>query len=492
MGRSSVILSDVTGVEGDADGRVVARLTDVIGIGVLTRLMTRELVDDVVVRTGAREVRNRILPARVVVHFVPAMALFSRDSYEEVPRKPVRGLRSNLILKRDGKVPTSSAVTKARVRLGVNPVREIFDMVAVPCAMRSTAGAWKGGLRLMALDGVELDAPDTAENAERFGYSGVKKNDKSAFVKVPAITLAECGTHAVVDVEFGTAADDERALADRLVSFTGKLEAGMLVLADRGLDGHDLLTKIVQTGAAACPRVPATLDLPMVTWFADGSYLSYIAEPSVKNRARAALKTGTKKITDLPGIHVRVVDYEVPGHGTNNELFTFITDILDPEHLTALELAEAYNERWGIELTFDELETHQRGAAVILRSKLPDLVLQELYGYLITHYGIRQLMAEAADQAELDPDRLSFTRSINVIRRQVTGQAAFPPRRLARAIHETREEITERPNRERRARGYPRVVKRARHNSYRVKRPHDKMIEHPTAPKIEIHSPALK
>jgi Insertion element 4 transposase N-terminal/Transposase DDE domain len=413
-----------------SDGkREVARLTDVIGIGVLTRMVTRELVDDVLLRTGTKEVRNRGLPARVVVYFVLAMALFSRDSYEEVMRKLVQGLRSILIVKKEWKVPTSSAFSKARVRLGIEPMREIFDMVAVPCAMRSTAGAWKRGHRLMAIDGVEIDAPDTPENAERFGYSGVKKKGKSAFVKVPAMVLAECGTHAVVEVEIGTETDSEHSLADRLVTFTDKLEPGMLVLTDRGLYSYNLLSKIVEKGAAACMRVSATLDLPVLKWLSDGSFLSYIAEPSAKNTARSKLRSSEISITDLPGMYVRVVEYEVPNRGdeSKRELFTLVTNITDPGELTSVDLAEAYRERWEAELTFDEIETHQRGGAVILRSKLPDLVIQELYGYLVTHYGIRQLMTEAADQAELDPDRISFTRSLNIIRRQVTGQAAFSP-----------------------------------------------------------------
>lgn len=287
----------------------------------------------------------------------------------------------------------------------------------------------------MAIDGVEIDAPDTVENAGRFGYSGVKKNSKSAFVKVPAIALAECGTHAIVEAEFGTEADSEHTLADRLVTYTDKLEAGMLVLTDRGLYSYNLLTKTVAAGADVCMRVSATPDLPVLQWLPDRSYLSYIAEPDAKARAQTALKSGKIKITDLPGIHVRIVDYEVPGRGTKNELFTLVTNILDTGELSALDLAEAYNERWEIELTFDELETHQRGSAVILRSKLPDLVLQELYGYLITHHGIRQLMVEAADQAELDPDRMSFTRSVNIIRRQVTSQAAFSPSATHQSAH---------------------------------------------------------
>lgn len=408
---------------------VVARLVDVIGLGVLTRLVPRELTDDVLLRTNKKELRSRGLPARIVVYFVLAMALFSRDSYEEVMRKLVQGLRSIAIFKKEWKVPTSGAFTKARVRLGVEPMREIFDMVAVPCGMRSLQGTWKRGYRLMAIDGVEVDAPDTPENAERFGYSGVKKNAKSAFVKVACMALAECGSHAIVDVEIGSDGDDEHSMAGRMVSFTTKLEAEMLVMTDRGLYSYDLLSKIIETGASALMRVSANLTLPVLKWFPDGTYLSYIAEPEAKRKAQRKLKSGEIEITEVEGVYVRVVDYEVPNRvdEKKREVFTLVTNVTDPEELSSVDLAEAYNERWEVELTFDEIETHQRGGAVVLRSKLPDLVVQELYGYLITHYGIRELMAQAADQAELDPDRLSFTRSLNIIRRQVTSQAGFSP-----------------------------------------------------------------
>jgi hypothetical protein len=230
-------------------------------------------------------------------------------------------------------------------------------------------------------------------------------------------------------VEIARSGDSERSMADRMVSFTTKLEPDMLVMTDRGLYSYDLLSKIVETGANALMRVGSNLELPVLKWLSDGTYMSYIVEPEVKRRARAKLKSGTIGITDLDGMYVRVVDYEVPNRGDDQkrELFTLITNVIDSEKLSSVDMAEAYNERWEVELTFDEIETHQRGGAVVLRSKLPDLVVQELYGYLITHYGVRELMAQAADQAELDPDRMSFTRSLNVIRRQVTSQAGFSP-----------------------------------------------------------------
>jgi hypothetical protein len=208
---------------------------------------------------------------------------------------------------------------------------------------------------------------------------------------------------------------------------SGVLTSDMLVIADRGLYSYDLLTLVSQSEAEVLVRVQATVDLPVLKWLPDGSYLSYVAEPKKRNIARRQLQTGSKKITDLPGIYVRVLDYQISGHGEPSELFTLVTTITDHEQVPAAELAAAYHERWEIELAIDEIKTHQRGPAVILRSKSPDLVEQELWGLLLTHYGIRQLMTEAADQADIDPDRLSFIRSLRVIRRHVTSQAAFSP-----------------------------------------------------------------
>jgi hypothetical protein len=399
-----------------------------VALGVLTRLVTRELVDDVLTGTGRREQRKRLLPARVVVYFVLALALFYGDSYEEVMRKLVQGLSFLAIWKREWHVPSSSALAQARERLGSEPLRELFERVAVPCAQRSTAGAWLAGRRLMSLDGVELEVPDTPASAARFGYRSAK-GGHGPFPQVLVMALAECGTRAVTAIETGNAEDAEQPLAVALAGRPGNLEPGMLVMADRGIYSYDLLTAVREAGADFALRVTARLDLPVLEWLPDGSYLSYIAEPQAKGRAQFRNRTKPHlppvELTDLPGMHARVVDYDVPGRG-KGELFTIVTSVLDYQDLPAPDLAAAYHQRWEIELAFDEIETHQRGPAV-LRSRSPDLVLQELYGLLITHYAIRKLMTEAADQAGLDPDRLSFTRTLNIVRRQVTAQAAFSP-----------------------------------------------------------------
>jgi hypothetical protein len=220
--------------------------------------------------------------------------------------------------------------------------------------------------------------------------------------------------------------DSEEHLASQVL-MGDAIEPGMLVMADRGLYSYQRLQLLAEADADALFRVKADIELPLLKWLQDGSYLSYVAEPATKNRAHHRLKQGRAKVTDLPGVYVRVLEYEVVGRGNKNEMFTLVTSILDPDEMPALDLAAAYHERWEIELTFDEVKTHQRGPAVVLRSRSPELVEQELWGLLLTHYGIRQFMAEAADQADIDPDRLSFVRSLRVIRRQVTSQAGFSP-----------------------------------------------------------------
>jgi hypothetical protein len=406
-----------------------ASLPDRIALGVLTRLVTRELVDDVIAVTGRGEQRKRLLPARVVVYFVLALALFYGDSCEEVMRKLVQGLSWLAIWRREWHVPTASALTQARERLGSEPLRELFERVAEPCAQRSTAGAWLAGRRLMSVDGVELECADTPANAGHFGYSSAK-GGHGPYPMLLVMALAECGTHAVTAIETAGGDCAESPLAIALARRPGNLGPGMLVMADRGLYSYDLVTAITAAGADFAVRVTANLDLPVLQWLPDGSYLSYIADPRRKGpaqfRARTYPHRPVKPLTSLPGMHVRVTDYDVPGRG-KGEVFTVVTSVLDPEQLPAPEIAAAYHERWEIEITFDEIETRQRGRAAILRSRSPDLVLQELYGLLVTHYAVRKLMTEAADQAELDPDRLSFTRALNIVRRQVTAQAAFSP-----------------------------------------------------------------
>lgn len=124
---------------------------------------------------------------------------------------------------------------------------------------------------------------------------------------------------------------------------------------------------------------------------------------------------------------VRVIDYTIDDGRDNHATYRLLTTLTDPAEASAVELAAAYAERWEVELTFDELKTHQRGPRTVLRSKSPDLVLQEIWGHLCCHYAIRSLMSEAATHSGHDPDRVSFVAALRITRQTLTHPGAFPP-----------------------------------------------------------------
>nr|CEL18488.1 Mobile element protein [Kibdelosporangium sp. MJ126-NF4] len=295
-------------------------------------------------------------------------------------------------------------------------------------ARRGTKGAWLGFRRLMAIDGFMLDIPDTDDNVEEFGRrtNGTKA---SAFPQVQLVALTECGSHAVVGAAMGPCNGDERALARQILS---RAESDMLITADRNFYSLDLWGKFLATGADLLWRVTANVKLPILRWLPDGSYLSVVCPRNIRGRRYEELIRRARDDGDIDDSEVylvRVVEYDVPnreGSGSD-EIICVITSILDPADATAEQLAAAYHERWECEGFIDELKTHQRGPAKVLRSKSPDMVRQEIWAFLLTHYGIRRLMCNAADEIGEDPDRLSFMRSLRVIRRHITGQADFSP-----------------------------------------------------------------
>jgi hypothetical protein len=398
------------------------RLTDRISIGVLARVAPRDVVDEVLVETRGKEKRSRLLPAHVVVYFVLAMAIF-RDGYEEIMRRLVGGLQFMRAWQRDWSVPTTGAISQARERLGEAPLKALFERVAEPLAAPGTPGAWLGARRLMAIDGVKIDIPDTPSNLGEFGRpSGLTRRP---FPQIQVIGLAECGTHAMVAAEIGTVHVGEREIAERLAP---ALEPGMLVIADRGFFSFQLWAEFMATGADLIFRVAAHVKLPASKVLPDGSYLSEIKQKRVKDsgyRIPLAVAGDPRRATHIP---VRVIEYTASGAGDGEpEAYRVITTVLDPEDITAAEIAAAYHERWEYEIALKEIETQMLEPGSGLRSKTPELVRQELWGLLLAHYSIRAIMTEAAGSAGTDPDRLSFIRSINVVRRQVTDQAAFSP-----------------------------------------------------------------
>ncbi len=393
------------------------RLSDHISIGVLTRVFPPDLVDRVVKESGRTEQRQRLLPARVVVYYVLGLSLFSQCAYEEVMRMLVEGLAWEEGWAAAWNVPTKAALFKARTRLGPEPIEALYRECAVPLATKRTKGSFYKSWRLMSIDGTCLDVADTAANDAAFGRPGSKReNSSGAFPQIRVVGLAECGTHAIIDAVIGKYTDAEQRLVPGLF---GSFLTGMMVLADRGFFSFDLWKRAQETGADLLWRTKSHHVLPVERRLGDGSFLSSIY-PSTKDR-----RHGTN------GLVVRVIEYHLdppPVSGGDEETtYRLLTTIVDPKRAPAADLAALYPQRWEFETALDELKTHQRSPRVVLRSKMPDGVTQEAYGYLCVHYAIRWLMHSVAQSARADPDRLSFTRALRVARRTAASHPGFSP-----------------------------------------------------------------
>ncbi|WP_326551078.1 IS4 family transposase [Micromonospora sp. NBC_01813] len=406
--------------------RPQGRLTDHIGLGVVSARFGRDLLEEILNRTGRREKRSRRLPAHVMVRYVIAMGLFFAESYDEVMRRLVGNLRKLGSWDDDWQVPTKSAITQARQRLGPEPMKALFERAAVPLAGPGTKGAFIGRRRLMAIDATSFDVADTPDNAQRFGRLGSGPK-ASAYPKLHVAAVAECGSHAIVGAVLGGCRTGERTLAADL---TGTVGPGMLVMADAGLYSYDLFNRYAATGADLAWRIGASVSVGHLNWLADGSYHALIYAPGLSAARRARLaeqaRAGHQVPAELARL-VRVVEYTVPDRNPDGDLIVVITTVTDPHDIDALTLAEAYHQRWEEESALDEIKTDLRGRGEVLRSKTPDLVEQQMWGLLLAHYAIRALLLDAADPAGYDPDRMSFIKGLRVVRRQVTDQAAITP-----------------------------------------------------------------
>jgi hypothetical protein len=387
-----------------------SRITDYIGFGVLASTFPVSNVKQVLSETGKTSIRERELPAHVVVYYVMALALFMQSSYREVLRCMLEGtqwLRGEAV---NLKITGKSGISQARTRLGVEPMKQLHDEMVKPIATEATRGAWYRSWRLVSVDGSCVDVADERVNAEEFGRPASKKGI-SGFPQMRYVSLVENGTHVLFGTQMGPYSTSERKLASQMI---GHLKPGMLCMADRGFFGYDHWNSSRSTGADLLWRVKKNLDLPMLERLSDGSYISMIFK-SAKDRRHGV------------GEKVRVIEYRLVGIEDAEPLYRLITTILDPLEAPAQELAALYHERWEIETAFDELKTHLRGAKVVLRSKTPDLCRQEFYGLLMAHYAIRGLMHEAALSEDIDADQLSFIHSVRVVRRKLPFFSAFPP-----------------------------------------------------------------
>jgi hypothetical protein len=420
-----------------ADNGVVAegRLTDWVSLGVLAAFVPRDAVDDAVAAAGKQARRSDgKLPPHVMVYLIMAMALFAEDDYEEVAARLTETLTAWGCWDDSWSVPTSGGITQARQRLGYEPMKHLFAEVAAPVAGELTAGAFLGPWRLMAIDGFEWDAPDTPENAAAFGFAGTGADDpgKPAYPKARVVTVSECASHVVADAAMGGVAGKgagEQSLARKLYR---RLDEDWLLIADRNFFNWADWCTAADTGAQLLWRVKADLTLPVLDLLPDGSYSSVLVSPKIRGKAREALIKAARAGENLDedqARYVRVAGYEVPdrdGDG-KGEVIALVTTITEMTAAAAPLLADAYHQRWEHETGNKQLKTYLRGPGKVLRSKSPDMVRQEIYGYLLTHYAISALICRAATEAGTDPDRVKFKRTVRIVKPPGRRPGGFPP-----------------------------------------------------------------
>ncbi len=387
------------------------RITDYISLGVITKTFPVTAIDAVLKNTGRASIRQRDLPAHVVVYYVIALALYMQSSYREVLRCLLEGIQWLLGPGMIVKVVGKSGISQARTRLGWKPIQQLHDKVVKPIAVESTKGAWYRSWRLVSLDGSTLDIADEKENEEAFARPSASRGT-SAFPQLRFVSLVENGTHVLFGTRMEGVKTGEITLAKEVLP---SLRKGMLCLADRNFFGFELWNQARGTGSDLLWRVKKNLRLPCEKRLPDGSYLSRVyASPKDQRHGKN-------------GVVVRVIEYRLEGVEGAEPIYRLLTTILDHEQAPATELAALYHERWEIETALDELKTHLRGSRIVLRSKTPDLVRQEFYGLMLAHFAVRGLMHEAALRADEDPDRLSFLHAVRVVRRKIARFASIPP-----------------------------------------------------------------
>jgi hypothetical protein len=419
----------------------------------LYHLIPPDRIAHILESTGRQSARVRRIPADAAARLVIALGLFADLPVPHVWRRLHPGT--------DAPGPVESAFAQARARLGVRPLRELFDVIARPMATHQTTGASYRGWRLVAVDGTTLDLPDTEANARAFGRPGTDRAE-GAFPQLRLLALCELGTRAICGLVIKPGRRGEQVMAGPLID---RLGPGMLLIWDRGFFGFPLAERVIRAGAHLLARVPSGAILAPTRRLSDGSYLAELRPRGGRPGA---------------GLVVRVIEYthddpNRPGCGQRNRL---LTDLLCPDELPAAEAPVVYHERWEQELAFDELKTHLSGRDVPIRSKTPAGVVQEVYGLVLAHYLIRRVIHDAAVTGSVDPGRVSFTGALRVLWCRLPDVPGAPP---ADWYRDLLREVRRQRLRPRRERWYPRVVKRKMSN-WNKKRAEHRHPPQPTKP----------
>lgn len=424
--------------------------TQEVTLELLSRAITRARIEAILEALQLTELRVRKLTMVVTIWLCIAMNLYTEESIDDVMIKLAAGPRFLRPLD-EIEVPGASAICQRRQQLGVAPIAALFREVCQPQATAQTQAAFLYGLRLMAIDGTVEDVADTPANASYFGRHTGSGRGASAFPQMRCVYLTECGTHVICDGGAWPYTMSERIGGLRVLRSVG---ADMLVMWDCGFHSFDMCARCFKQKAAFLGRVPSGVLFTPISRLADGSYLAYI-QPSKKKRRKKDQR-----------LLVRVIEYTLddPARTGHMERHRLVTSLLDSGLYPAHDLAVAYHERWEVEITIDETDTHQRRPLRPFRSRTPLGVLQEFYGLLLAHYIIRATMHEAALQAQVAPDRLSFVHSVRILRTAVFQAQVVATEQSADWYQQLLHDIGQAQLPQRNNRINPRVVKRKMSN----------------------------
>jgi len=388
-----------------------ARLSDYLSASLLARVYPPDLISQILDEHEANSRRVRRLPAVATAYYCMALSLFPEAAYQDVFAVVAQGLNW-MQGSRAAATVTKSAISAARSKLGYAPLKALHERACLPLADPvKQPHAFYAGLRLVAIDGSNFEIPDEEANAAAFGYPG-SRTGHAAYPQAQCAVLVECATHAIIGANLGPYRTAEWDICQPLLS---RLTPQMLCLADRGFNGYAHWKAACDTGAQLLWRCASNRQLPVVKALDDGSYLSVIYPDAKSRKTRAG------------EIMLRVIEYSLPGVSDAQDRYRLITTLLDPVRSPALELATLYHERWEVEGVFDELKTHLVQRRRTLRSKTPDGVRQEFYGWVLMHYAVCWLMHEAASEYRIRQRSLSFTGHVQLIRRAQPRSGDFPP-----------------------------------------------------------------
>lgn len=435
--------------------RVAGRILD--KLAGIEKIIPPELIEQALKAAECRNGRACKLTHHITVLVMVAMGLFTHLPIRQVFKR----LRSWI---KGDYAPGRSALCEARKRLGVEPLRELFKLVVRPLATARTPYAFYHGLRMMGIDSVLMDVPDSDANAE-FGRS---KNASSAaaFPQVRKVSLIELGTHVEVDFVIGGYKDGESTLARQLWD---RIPDEVLLLEDRGFFGFSAW-KALTGRVKLLIRISSTLILKKIRTLSDGTYLTKIY-PSCYHRDK-----------DRNGIVVRLIEYTLddPQRTGDKEVHRLLTNLLDEAEHPGLELILTYHERWEHEMVYDEQKTHQdpirAEKPAQLRSQTPDGVRQELYALSLAHFVMRSVMLEAAKELNIDVDRISFTGTFHILQGRLSECDGSSARRINEWFEALIDEISREVNPPRSNRINPRVIKR-KISKWPKKRPHHRGLK---------------